>query len=440
MTTTQLEEIKFSLILNGYLPNSIDMYTRLNIIDAKASNYQYWGHKNTDGNENYQNSAVAIKFAHSMVKKSFWIVLFSGAQYRHADIQFVGAYWELPQLDDAIYAENGVKGIDKQDGVETILDIVTKFDYLWFTEDEASEYEPITHDNSNAVEDLAIRILNILNLNISLSVPLESINETHIEKLENALEVAKRALGKKADCDDEFERIINAKHLFNIGEKVKILKDEIDSSNDKDFLESLLGQVLTITDMKVINEDLVHYTCTDKNGNVIIFRDNIPFAFIDADLVHAFNLKNFIEDENCSNFGHIVSIYGLDINKCTSIAFEEAIENITQSILNGDDAGSGCLDDEEYEWEIDNEESEELENLAFENKAMAEFLEKLGFIQDDISAICSSGVSVQPANLSLNGNIIKELLSSDIVGACADLINTNQVDTVAEAVVERLGA
>lgn len=227
MTTTTLTAIKNGLNINNYLPSGIDMDTRLTLTDAKAANYQYWGHKYAEGNENYQNVAVALQFNHSMVEKSFWIVFFKGAQYRESDAQFVQAYWTLPTINDAIYQDRGIEEMDHGDGVETILDIVAKFDRLWFSGDDVDESQyVIIEDNCEALSEMAEVILEELNLVVNISVPLEFVQPHHIDEIKLALAKAKESYrmqkGKeiiKSILDDdnapkELKSFITEKKIF----------------------------------------------------------------------------------------------------------------------------------------------------------------------------------------------------------------------------------
>ena len=74
------------------------------------------------------------------------------------------------------------------------------------------------------------------------------------------------------------------KHNFNTGDDVTVCIDDIDSSNDAEFLESLYGKKLTIVKLDVFAEAIIHYTCVDENGNTIFFKNDVPFGFIDVDL------------------------------------------------------------------------------------------------------------------------------------------------------------
>jgi len=192
-TNTQIEKAKSILNENSLLPNGIDFETRLKLVDFQASNYEYWSHKYTDGTEHYDNSVVSLKFEHSIVEKPFWIVLFKGAQAKINDVCLSAAFWELPNLEDAIYEEKAILGTSNEDGVETILNLVEKFNYLWFKNDEASEDEPIIWNDSDMLSWLADEFENILNIRISLSVPHSQIKEYHIQDLEKALSDAKLA-------------------------------------------------------------------------------------------------------------------------------------------------------------------------------------------------------------------------------------------------------
>jgi len=194
MTTIQSNKAISILNENHFLPNGIEMNTRLKLIDIASNNSKYWGYKYADDGEHYDNSVVAFKFEHSMVEKPFWIVLFKGAQAKVSSVNETSAFWKLPVLDDAIYTEDGITLNDTSDGVETVMSIAEKFNYLWFEEDEASEEEPLIWNDSDLLYWLANEFENILNIKINLSVPHKQIKEHHIQELEKALADAKVAL------------------------------------------------------------------------------------------------------------------------------------------------------------------------------------------------------------------------------------------------------
>ena len=71
--------------------------------------------------------------------------------------------------------------------------------------------------------------------------------------------------------------------LFNIGDNVQI-GDDVGDSADYDLLMQYSEQKLTISNEEIIDDELCHYTCTDENGEIIYFKKDVPFSFIDADL------------------------------------------------------------------------------------------------------------------------------------------------------------
>ncbi len=88
--------------------------------------------------------------------------------------------------------------------------------------------------------------------------------------------------------------------------------------------------------------------------------------------------------------GHEVA-FEVNVGELTSSSYDETIEQVNDAILDGDESGTVDLGDDVFSWWIKNEKEEEIENLAFENKAMAEALKTLGFTQEQISQICSGG-------------------------------------------------
>lgn len=195
MTTKLLNQAKNILNSHNAFPQGIDLDTRLKLVAIDASQYEYWNHKYSEGEECFINRAVALCFQHSMVEKPFWIVFFHGAQHRKEEDIFVAAYWEKPCMRDAIYEHNGIEigENDKEDGVETIMDIVNKFNLHWFSEDNSEMNTPIIDDNPRAVCDLAEDLVGLLCIDINLSVPLEHVTIDTIVALENELQRAKEA-------------------------------------------------------------------------------------------------------------------------------------------------------------------------------------------------------------------------------------------------------
>lgn len=112
--------------------------------------------------------------------------------------------------------------------------------------------------------------------------------------------------------------------------------------------------------------------------------------------------------------GHSVKISGIDINELASIAFDDVVEQINDSILGGEDAGSFSLDKQEYEWEIvSDEKDEEIQNLARENKMMEEALATLGFSQKQVSSICSGAKVKSSLEEPSNEKTINSIMSTE---------------------------
>ncbi len=89
--------------------------------------------------------------------------------------------------------------------------------------------------------------------------------------------------------------------------------------------------------------------------------------------------------------GHNINIIGLEDFDYTK-GNDSFIYEINDSILEGNDSGEvevlGCT----YSWEVIlNIDSQEYENICYENKQMGEFLQKLGFAPDDITSYIING-------------------------------------------------
>jgi len=192
---TKLERVMNILESNGLIPNGLP--DGLRMVDFKANEYNYWGHKFSEGEENYQNAVVAMQFKYRYVENPFWIVLFKGAQYRDSDVAFAAAFWKLPDLSDAVYETQGVAKDDNTKGTNAVRDVAQKFQYLWF-EQESEDEEPVIWNDSNMLSCLANEFLNILNIQVNISVPEDKVNETHVIMLEDALRRAKESLLKQS--------------------------------------------------------------------------------------------------------------------------------------------------------------------------------------------------------------------------------------------------
>jgi hypothetical protein len=92
--------------------------------------------------------------------------------------------------------------------------------------------------------------------------------------------------------------------------------------------------------------------------------------------------------------GHEIA-FEVNVHELTSSNYNETIEQVNDAILDGDKSGTVDLGDNVFSWWIKNEKNDEIENLAFQNKMMAEALETIGFTREQISQICS-GTKVQP--------------------------------------------
>lgn len=201
MTKNQILAIQ-ELNSRGFIPG-IELSLRTKIIDVQATNYDYHGYKYAES-ENYYNSALALKLTNCMVEKPFWVILFKGAQYRDPDAQFVAAFENLPNLEDAIYAENGLNQNSKDiDGLETILNIVEKFDYLWFTEDEASDEDPLIWQDADALSDAVDDVLKFKNFIYSINKPKQDITVADLEQITDLLSEMKSIIGVIEDKECE---------------------------------------------------------------------------------------------------------------------------------------------------------------------------------------------------------------------------------------------
>jgi len=183
-------------ILNNFdtFPTGIDMETRLNLVDVDAMREEYWGNKYAEGESCFINYATGLQFKHSMVENPFWVVFFHGAQYKSEEEIFVLAYWDKPNLGDAIYRQDSIQADDENDGVETIMDIVDKFNRQWIENDGLEEdIEPLLNDSPRAICDLTEELISVLHLDIFISTPLKEISTSEVERLQNALERAEEA-------------------------------------------------------------------------------------------------------------------------------------------------------------------------------------------------------------------------------------------------------
>jgi len=269
MTTELLNKTK--AILNRYnaFPENIDMDTRLKLLSVDANQYEYWGNKYIEGESCAINRAIALEFKHSMVKKPFWIVFFHGAQYSSKEEIFVSSFWNEPDLSDAIYKEDGINENEDADGIEVILDIVGKFDRHWFSEDDSHMEAPLADNNARLVCELAEEIVSIINIDINISIPLEHVSLSTVERLSSELEKAKMAYRHNAG-----KVLLN--ELLSNKECPQMLKTFVTKNNIKNiFFEKVVengdympdyGYYIVLRDDRDYDYGFL-YECTDCYGD-----------------------------------------------------------------------------------------------------------------------------------------------------------------------------
>lgn len=113
--------------------------------------------------------------------------------------------------------------------------------------------------------------------------------------------------------------------------------------------------------------------------------------------------------------GHVIEIDGIDINELTSIAYDNVIDTMNQSIMNGEDEGTFSLDGKDYDWKKEEGINvEDYEMITYENKMMAEALTTLGFTQEQISSICSGGFKPAVVNEDTIKGYVAGMFLSDV--------------------------
>ncbi len=178
------------------MPNGIGYDTDLNITDATALNYDYYGYKNAAPGENCDNTIVALQFTHTGVKNPFWITLFVGAGARETDLRNACAFTQLPCLEIPIgkrcVEENNKKIALNSDEVEIIQEIVDRFNCYWFDGDgETDPLFPLVE-----LSDLADELFEIDNISINMKISKEHPVLWKVKELEKAAEEAKEAYEK----------------------------------------------------------------------------------------------------------------------------------------------------------------------------------------------------------------------------------------------------
>jgi DNA-directed RNA polymerase subunit M/transcription elongation factor TFIIS len=131
---------------------------------------------------------------------------------------------------------------------------------------------------------------------------------------------------------------------YEIGDKVMFNGDELyhyEESNDPYFklLEGLQFKELEVVKIKMINEQLAHYTCKDSKGNII------PFAFIDADLLKFPKINPsvcpYCGSEDISNIGDyehytdMTASVTIECNKCSKTWTESYVLSSINTIEDG---------------------------------------------------------------------------------------------------------
>lgn len=185
---------------NGIIPAGLNMPIDMKITDVRACRYDYYGNKYADG-DFFENELISMKFESSKFNE-IWISIFKGANYREHDITCIIATESSPINENSeIDFENG--SISKYDclttdeenieGIESIKELLTAFDYRLYTEDESGLYDngegPTSFEEpdflSNAIESILISSNLFINEKISKDEPdakqLKQLNETLME-------------------------------------------------------------------------------------------------------------------------------------------------------------------------------------------------------------------------------------------------------------------
>jgi hypothetical protein len=157
----------------GFIPSGLNMPLSHEIIDVRFCKYDYYGHKHSEAHESYENKVLSIQFKSSQVEKPYWITIFEGATYRYSDTRCIIATFEptissslnISTANGCVYSEECLsKSNEDIDGIETIKEVLTAFDYRLITEDETGLYDngegPTFDENADALED-AIDELNV---------------------------------------------------------------------------------------------------------------------------------------------------------------------------------------------------------------------------------------------------------------------------------------
>lgn len=69
------------------------------------------------------------------------------------------------------------------------------------------------------------------------------------------------------------------------GDKVRLIEDEICESDDCEFLEGLLNQILTVNELSIDRDfELTYYELLDEAGSIISYKDGVSFGFIESEI------------------------------------------------------------------------------------------------------------------------------------------------------------
>lgn len=172
----------------GIVPSGTEYGKFWNIEDVIGSTYDYNGVKYNEEAVFY-NAQFALKINHKLVDKTFYIVVFHGANFYAEENTIVIATWNRPYMNQPVLKVDGISLLDNEnfDGKETVAQIVEAYECLFFVKHETGLYtdgaEPLIFENQNIVHDIAEDLENIDFVIVNEKINISSPNISSIKEL-----------------------------------------------------------------------------------------------------------------------------------------------------------------------------------------------------------------------------------------------------------------
>lgn len=183
---------------HGIIPSGLNIPIDLKVLDVRGVSNDYSGYKYDSGF--YENRFLSIKISHSMVNEPFWITIFEGATYKEKGTRcIIATFEETINFEWQIVLENGTlykndcitQSDDDFDGIESIKEVLTAFNYRLYEEDESGLYDnaegPVFDGNAdyleNIISELNKTFFESINIKISKENPDVQLVQNTYKKL-----------------------------------------------------------------------------------------------------------------------------------------------------------------------------------------------------------------------------------------------------------------